>query len=113
MKKWIAQRDLRYSRNGMDKRNELIIRISDPYLVKKGTVNFKFSEGTAGCTVEVIGLKDGEAFENENTHEIYGADTLQAIELASNIEPLLKRLSKKYDIYHPTGESYFEDEENT
>ena len=112
MKKWIAERDLRYSPKGVDKRRKLVIRISEPYLVKEGTVNFKFAEGTAGCTVEVIGLYDGEAFENENTHEVYGADTLQALERASNIEPLLKRLSKKYDIYFPTGESYFE-EENT
>ena len=112
MKKWIAQRDLRYSLKGKDVRSELVIRISEPYLVKEGSVNFAVAEGTAGCTVEVIGLKAGEAFENENVHEIYGADSMQALELASNIEPLLKRLSKKYDIYFPTGELYFE-EENT
>ncbi len=110
MKKWIAQRDLRYSLKGKDVRSELVIRISEPYLVEKGTVNFAFSEGTAGCTVEVVGLEAGEAFENENIHEIYGADSIQALELAVNIEPLLKRLSKKYDIYFPTGEPYFEGE---
>ena len=109
MNKWIAQRDLLYSPKGTDKRAELIIRISEPYLVEKGTVNFAFAEGTAGCTVEVIGLKTGEAFENENVHEVYGADAIQALELAVNIEPMLNRLSKKYDIYFPTGEPYFED----
>ena len=114
MKNWIAHRELVCSLKGTEKRTELVIRISEPYLVKKGTVNFAFAEGTAGCTVEVIGLKAGEAFENENIHEIYGADSIQALEIAVNIEPLLKRLSKKYDIYFPTGESYFDDtEENT
>jgi acyl carrier protein len=110
MKKWIAQRDLRYSPKGKDIRSELIVRISEPYLVEEGTVSFAFAEGTAGCTVEVIGLEVGEAFENKNVHEIYGADSIQALELAVNIEPLLKRLNKKYDIYFPTGELYFEDE---
>ena len=99
MKKWIAQRDLRCSLKGTNKRSELIVRISEPYLVKEGSVNFAFAEGTAGCTVEVIGLKAGEAFENENVHEVYGADSMQALELAVNIEPLLKRLSKIYNIY--------------
>lgn len=114
MTNWIAKRELVYSLKGTETRTELVIRISEPYLVKRGTVNFAFSEGTAGCTVEVIGLKTGEAFENKNSHEIYGADSMQALELAVNIEPLLKRLSTKYDIYFPTGESYFDDsEENT
>jgi len=113
MTKWIAQRELLYSLKKSDKRFELIVRVSEPYLVKEGTVNFSFSEGTAGCTVEVIGLKKEKAFEEGSTHEIYGADTLQALELAVNIEPTLKRLSKKYDIYFPTGESYFDEEENT
>jgi acyl carrier protein len=110
MKKWIAQRNLRYSLKGEDKRSELVVRISEPYLLEEGAVNFDFAEGTAGCTVEVIGLKSGEAFENKNVHEIYGADSMQALELAVNIEPLLKRLNKKYDIYFPTGELYFEGE---
>jgi hypothetical protein len=42
-------------------------------------------------------------------HHIYGADSVQALELAvSMIEPFLEQLSKKYDIYFPTGENYFE-----
>ena len=109
MKKWIAQRELLYSLKDSDVRAELIIRVSEPYLVKEGTVNFTFSEGTAGCSVEVIGLKEEKVFEKENTHEIYGADSLQALELAVNIEPTLKKLSKKYNIYFPTGELYFEE----
>ena len=108
MKKWIAQRELLYSLKGSPQRSELLIRISEPYLVKDGSVNFNIAEGTAGCTVEFIGLEPGEVFEHDNIHEVYGIDSLQALELAVNIEPALKRLNRKYDIYFPCGELYFE-----
>jgi acyl carrier protein len=40
--------------------------------------------------------------------KIYGADSLQALQLAVNVEPTLIRIGKKYDLYFPTGEGYFE-----
>ena len=112
MKKWIAKRELLYSVKGTDKRSELIIRISEPYLLKEGMVKFNFAEGTAGCSVEYIGLKEGSVFEGENVHEVYGADSLQALQLAADVEPTLRRLSKKYDIYFPCGELYFDPDKN-
>jgi len=46
---------------------------------------------------------------DEAHHEIYGADALQAIELASSsVEPFLRRLYKKYDLFYPSGEPYFD-----
>ena len=113
MKKWVAQRKLLYSLKGSDIRRELLIRISEPYLVEEGMVNFAFAEDTAGCTVEFIGIDAGEVYEEENVHETYGIDSLQALEIAINIEPTLKRISKKSDLYFPTGEPYFDDENNT
>ena len=110
MNEWIAQRDLLYSPKGEDKRKDLTVRIGKPYFLEKGMVNFKFTEGTDGCTVQFVGLEEN-VFETENVHEVYGADTLQAIQLASDIEPTLKRLSKKYDIYFPCGEPYFESDD--
>jgi hypothetical protein len=112
MRKWIANRELCYSLKGTDARNELVVRISEPYLVEKGTVNFDFAPGTAGCTVEFIGLKEGYVFEKGNLHEVYGADSMQALQIAVDIEPALKRLSKKYNIYFPTGELYFDPDDN-
>lgn len=53
-------------------------------------VNFKFDPGTAGCTIEFDGL-------DECGSDFYGMDSLQAINLASNIEPLIEKLSAKYD----------------
>jgi len=109
MKKWVAERKLLYSVKGSDIRSELVIRISEPYLVEEGTVNFELSEGTAGCSVEFIGLKDGVVFKKRNEHEVYGVDSMQALQLAVDIEPALKRLSKKYNIFFPCGDLYFDE----
>ena len=40
---------------------------------------------------------------------IYGADSIQALQLAVDIEPVLKRLSERYDFYFPSGEGYFDE----
>lgn len=106
MKEWIAERELVYSLKGSDERKSLVIRIGKPYLVSKGMVTFDFKPGTAGCSVEFDGLQN-EGY----LSEVYGADLLQALQLASDVEPTLKRLSKKYDFYFPDGEAYFD--ENT
>jgi len=104
MTHFIAERTLLYSAKDGDVRKEFIIRLGAPYFVREGTVSFSVGEdGCFACRVEVEGL-------NETYPEVYGADSLQAITLAANaIEPFLKRLQKKYDLYHLNGESYFDD----
>jgi len=88
MKKFIAERKLLYSPKGSDIRKEFIIGISTPYLIDKSMVDHPVGEGVAACRVELNGL-------DEEYPEVYGADTLQAINLASDVEHLLKRLQKK------------------
>jgi len=102
MKKFIAERKLLYSLKGSDLRKEFIIGISDIYIVDKDMAHYPVHEGYAGCHVEIEGL-------DEKYPEVYGADTLQAVNLASNVEPFLKRLQKKYDLYWLSGEPYFDD----
>lgn len=102
MKTWIAERKLLCSRKGEAPRSALTVRVSHPYLLEKGTVNFDFHEGTAGCAVEIIG------FEEAWFEETYGVDSLQALQLASDVEPVLRQLSKKYDFFFLDGEPYFE-----
>lgn len=103
MTKIIAERKLLYSQKSSDARHELVIRIGAPYNVTQDMVKFPIGEGLVGCHVETSGLG------NEYTHEVYGVDGIQALELASNIEPYLESLSKKYNLYWPTGEDYFEE----
>jgi hypothetical protein len=102
MSKWIAERKLLFSQKGSTQRRELIIRIGQPYLLEKGRVNFEFHEGAAGCPVDFAGLDE------DHSHEAYGADSLQALQLAVNVERVLETLSKKYDLFFPSGEPYFE-----
>ena len=106
MKEWIAERKLLYSRKDENKKYELIIRIGKPYLLKVGSVNFEFHDGAAGCSVEFFGIDDGFL------DEVYGADAIQALQLATDIEPALRRLSKKYDFYFSDGEPYFDEEKS-
>ena len=105
MTEWVAERRLLYAAKGSPKRQELIIRVGKPYLVQSGTVNFPVAEGTAGCSVEFAGL------EEVDVGETYGADLLQALQLAADVEPVLKRLSQKYDFYFQPGEPYFEEDD--
>jgi hypothetical protein len=101
MKKFIAERRLLYSLKGSGIRKEFSIGITDIYIVDKDTAHYPAHEGYAACQVEIEGL-------DEKCPVVYGADTLQAINLASNAEPFLKRLQKKYDLYWLSGEPYFD-----
>lgn len=105
MKEFIAERRILYALKGSDISKEFIIRLGYPYLVQEGTVSFPVGEeGCWGCHVEIEGL-------DENYSEVYGADSLQAVNLASNVEPFLRRLQKKYDLFFLSGEPYFDDPE--
>jgi hypothetical protein len=99
----IAERHLTFSEKGKAERTALVIRIFAPRWVHPASVSFQIAPGTAVCKVAFDGLPEvalGDTF---------GADSLQALQLASDIESVLKRLSERYDFYFPTGEGYFDE----
>ena len=103
MNEFIAERRLLYALKGSDIRKEFAVRLGAPYLVQEGMVNFSVGgDGCWGCHVEIEGL-------DEKYSEVYGADSLQAVNLASNVEPFLERLQKKYDLFFLSGDPYFDD----
>ena len=87
---------------GDNERKPLSFRIYAPFLVEQNTVNFTISEGTAGCKYELLGLPE------HITDTVYGVDSIQALQLASDIDGLLQSLGKKHQFYFLTGEPYFE-----
>jgi len=99
----IAQRRLLFSLKGQTERKPLIIRIYAPQPVDPASPLYRPDGDIASCRVEFEGL-DVEVLD-----EVFGADTIQALQLAADIEPTLKRLSKRYDFYFPTGEGYFDE----
>jgi hypothetical protein len=99
----IAERHLLFSAKGNSERKPLVIRLFAPRLVDPASVSFEVAPGTAVCAVAFDGIPD------ETLTETYGADSLQALQLAADIEPVLKRLSNRYDFYYPTGEGYFDE----
>lgn len=100
--RYIAERRLLVSEKRSDKQRQVVIRITEPYSVRQDQVNFPVDGTTAGCHVEIDGL-DVPAF------DVYGMDSLQAVNMASNIESLVKRLSDRFDFYWASGEPYFEE----
>jgi hypothetical protein len=102
--KFIAERRLLYSLKGHNVRHELIIRLGVPYVAKEHVVGFPIGKDVYGCHVEIDGIEEMDAI----YPEVYGADSLQAINIASNVETFLKRLGKKYDLYWLSGDPYFQ-----
>lgn len=103
MKDFIAERRIDFAHKGSEKRKELIIQIGRPEIVDPEKVNFPVTDCTAVCMVEFIG------FGKEYLYPTYGADLLQALQLASDVEPTLKRFTDKYDFFFQSGEPYFEE----
>jgi hypothetical protein len=54
--------------------------------------------------LEIIG------FEEPYTQSMIGADLLQALQFATNVDPILKGYSETYDIYYEDGNPYYEPE---
>ena len=102
MVKYIAERHLLFSEKGDSVKRSLRVRVSTPSPIDQATVKFPVDDDMSVCHVEFDGL-DGHNF------DVYGMDSLQAINMASNIEAVLERLSKNYDFYWLTGEPYFEE----
>ena len=102
MKDCIAERNLVVIQKETGVSTELSIKIGRPYIVPKGSVSFQVDANTAACEIEISGLCDP-------IREVtYGADLVQALQLASDIDPILKRFTKSYDFYFKDGEPYFE-----
>lgn len=100
--KYVAERKLLCIEKNGNLKKEITIRICCPYIVQQDEVEFSADGVVAGCHLEIDGL-------NERGLDYYGMDSLQAINIASNIDPLLETLSTKYDFFWLTGEPYFEE----
>ena len=100
----IATRNLLYAVDGSREKKAFTVCIGEPYLITKESPDFEFAAGATACSISFIGVP-------EKAHVVYGADGVQALELAlSSMAWYLRRLSRKYEFYFPdSGESYFDD----
>ena len=99
---FVAERRLKYSAKDSDERVDMVVRVGAPFIVEEGTVDFPVDGALSGCCVEIIGLPW------EVREVYYGADQLQALQLAANIDPLVRRFERQFDFFFCTGEPYFE-----
>jgi hypothetical protein len=109
MNDFIAERKLFYAAKGTNDLKEFSIKISKPFFVdsayKKSKTN---DDDITGCNVIVEGITDSDFIPYADGNN-YGIDSVQAINIASNIEPLIKWISKQYDVYWNIDEPYFDD----
>ena len=101
MVKCIAQRELLFSESGSPERKNMIVKLYEPQEVPPDSVDFSLDSGAASCMLELVGI------EPPFKETIYGADSLHAVMLASDVDPVLKRLTMYFDFYFLTGEPYF------
>ena len=102
MKNVIAERNLLYSLKGCSTRRRFVIKVNMPYHVDESMDDFIYNLELYACTIEFNGLP--ETF----TRKVFGADSVQVLQLATDIDGYVKGLEKIYDIFWPTGEPYFE-----
>jgi hypothetical protein len=101
--RYIAERHLLFSVKNDEARKELMVGICSPRVVSQDKVKFPVDGVMSMCHVDMNGL-------DEYSFDVYGTDSMQAVNLASNIESVIKRLSDKYNFYWATGERYFEED---
>jgi len=96
-----VSRELLFSVKGESTRKRLVVRVQGPFLLKKNDVGFDYDEGTCVCKIVFEGLEEPDV-------EVFGMDGLQALRLATDVDPYLRGLSNMYDFFWTNGESYFE-----
>ena len=102
MQEVIGRRILRVKNRESEEVGECVVEILQPFTVHPDSVSFAVDEQSAGCEVRITGL--GDNF----TETIYGADSIQALQLSSDVDSLLRRFEGKYEFYFVDGSPYFE-----
>jgi len=99
-----AERRLLFSTKNGSTRTEVVFRVGKPHVTTASEAASVANGETCTCEVTIAGL-------DEPSIKYFGMDSVQALQLASNLDSLIKRLSAKYDFFWPTGERYFEEDE--
>lgn len=92
-KMFIAERKVISEEISTGVRKNVTIRIGVPYLVP--------GDPFASCPVEYLGLFDEFA-------DAKGVDTLQALQQATDVDDMLRRLGHKYRFFWESGDPYFD-----
>lgn len=98
----VAERRLRCVGKADGVEREVRIGICRPEEVDGEDVDLPGVGRVVVCRTVIDGIE-------EFVRPCVGADTLQAVRLASDIDALVKRLSRRYDFYFLDGEPYFDE----
>lgn len=98
----IATRELRYSKKGGSERTPLRINVYLPTMQSSFGVETDDGSEHATCRVEFVGI-------DEPDFVSHGVDSLHALALAVDVDPILRAVSRRYDLYFVSGEGYFDE----
>lgn len=98
---WIAKRRLRAVSKADGQETVVTIKVSRPALSALAPGGGSANPDEAYCWVDFEGTE-------QPALKVYGADELQALELASNLDPILEAMRSHYDFYWESGEKYFD-----
>jgi hypothetical protein len=96
--KVLAERRLLYRGKNDHTHREAVFQVCEPL---PASVSDAPGGEAYACEVRIAGL-------NERGEQYFGMDAVQALQLASDLDPLIKRLSSKYDFFWSTGDPYFD-----
>lgn len=100
---YIAKRSLLYSVKGSSEKIPFDFCVFHPFEVQAGTVSFDIGNGVVACRYEIFGLPE------TISDTCYGADSIQALQLAGDVDSCLRMYRNRYDFFFLSGEQYFED----
>jgi hypothetical protein len=97
---FVASRQLLYARKGTGDKRPFRVLIGAPIHVEKTVTGVALDSDAIECRIRFEGLDAEDVF-------VYGADTLQALSMATSIDPYLRSMMHRFDFYWPTHEPYF------
>ena len=97
----IASRSIAFSEKNGSHKGVLEVEIMQPRLLDDERFSSNGWLGLFGCKVVF------DVFPHLN-YEVKGADALHALQLAVSVDPVLRSLTQKYDLFFLDGNPYFE-----
>lgn len=95
----VAKIELLYSNKGDNNRQSCSISISQPILIENDLEHIPNTVGCYYCRVKIEPVE-------KLSFLVYGANAMQAVHIASDIEFILKNINKNHDFFYMDGVPY-------
>ena len=98
--KTIAERKLRCVEKRTGIESVVLVRVQEPSIVDASDVNFSTDGVIASCEVRFEGI-------DLKNRVYYGVDSIQAVNLATDLDAVIEPYCDNYDFFWETGRTVF------